>query len=175
MIITDDMTPIRGMLRRRKLRIDGEFQGELRRLADDPSTRKSFFSERGMRVDEAGEAMFDGGWLERRPSPSEVLDLLETILPPSDAKRQLRGVPVRIAELMADGKKRTAAQIRSGVHVAHGSCLCRDIRRLRGKTYGRIEMPVTKERGRFYYQFTAADIVKAGDFIPPPEQWSEGE
>lgn len=167
LIIIDDTTPIRGMLRRRKLRIEDASRGELRRLADDPSTRKSFFASRGMRVDEAGEAMFDAGYLVRRPSPAEVLDLLAELLPPVESKRQLTGVPVRIAELMMDGKRRTMSQIQTLLHVSH-RCICRDIRRLRGKTYGKLEMPVAKERGRWYYRFTPDDVLKAREIVPPP-------
>jgi len=166
----DHSSPARGLLRQMKIRIDPAFHGELKRLQSDATIRKSFFSQNGLSIDEVGRRLHDAGYLSERPSPAEVVDILAEILPAGVPPKELIGIPIRIAEVLIDGRERTQKEIQRALRFDTDRCICRDIRRLRSKTYGGLEVPVSKRRGKWFYKLTVADIAKVKALLPRCEE-----
>jgi hypothetical protein len=77
---------------------------------------------------------------------------------------------VRIAEVLMDGRERTVGEIRRAMHLDLGRCICRDLRRLRGKTYGSLEMPVVKRGRKWFYRLTAADVERVRQYVPRDQE-----
>jgi len=152
MIEAEHISPVLGLIRRRKLCIDPMYAGELRRLREDPNVGKSYFSRRGMTVDELGEALWDHGFVHYRPDCNEVLHLINQIFTPSKLRRRREVVSIArdLLQIFADGREYSRRDLRRILALDPEVDLGRAIRRLRGKPWN-LTVRTRRARGTVLY------------------------
>lgn len=124
----------RGLLRRQKVALVGQYAGEMRRAFDEPNLMKSYVAKRGLKLDEIGQLLWDCGLVESRPGyPDEVLDVLHQALTYKPERKC--STTVRLAEMLSDGKLYRQCEIRRALSLGPDADVGRHIRRLRQNPY----------------------------------------
>lgn len=94
---TDRTRDLARLVHAKRVRIDPQYRGELVRLFDNPKARMAYFSKHGLTVDQLGEAIWDAGLTNERPSCDEVLELLERLFTPGAVRTKIARSEVRDA------------------------------------------------------------------------------
>lgn len=124
MNLTVPIREISRLVHARRVSIDPLFRGELLRLFDNPRARMAYFSKHGLSVDDLGEAIWDAGMCVARPSPAEVLELLEQLFMPG-VVRQAFGrseVKAELSELQDEIQREL--DVRRGNRWRSFECAC---------------------------------------------------
>lgn len=160
----------RGLIRRQKISISGQYAGEMRRALDEPNFTKSFVAKRGLKLDEVGELLWDCGIAESRPGfPDEVLDILSQALTYKPERQS--NTAVRLAEMLSDGKLYRQHEIRRALSLGPDADVGRLIRRLRQNPF-RVEIRKVQTASGLRYGVSAGSLSRLRQFAPAEEVYA---
>jgi hypothetical protein len=146
----------RGLLRRQKVAIAGQYAGEMRHAFDEPNLMKSYVAKRGLKLDEVGQLLWDCGLVESRPGlPDEVLEVLAQALTYKPERKS--STTVRLAEMLSDGKLYHQHQIRRALSMGPDADVGRLIRRLRQNPY-KVEIRKVPTASGLRYGVASKDL-----------------
>ena len=102
---TDNMAQVRNVIRKAKLRIDPQYAGECRWLAEDARVRKAYFSKRGVTLDGMTEILWSRGLTSQRMTCNELIDALPDLLAPATKRVSVKHQRAVAGELEAKIKR----------------------------------------------------------------------